>query len=128
MIAARRAADEERLVVRCGLFDIAPKAGGGGAVARQHTLSPVARLAQQFLRHQQLELELLVAAAQLLLQRADGEVSPDARQHLLGLERLVHEIDGAELESAHLGQQFPRRLFVSEFAQAMTAVMKSYFG
>ena len=74
----------------------------GRAVAEQHAVGPVARLAQQLLRHTELVLELVIAAAQLLLQIANRQVRPDAREHFLRLERLVDEIDGAELEPAHL--------------------------
>jgi hypothetical protein len=102
VIAAWRPADQERVVGRRRVFDVAPQAEGDGAGAGQHALGPVPRLAQELLRDLQLELELLVAAAQLLLQRADGQMRPDARQHLLGLERLVDEINRAELETAHL--------------------------
>src|SRR6185436_10854122 len=52
VVAARWTADEERLVGRRRFLDVAAEACGGGTVAGEHPLAPVARLAQQFLRNE----------------------------------------------------------------------------
>ena len=66
VVAARRPADEQRLVGRRRVLDVLPQAHGHGAVAEQDAVGAVSRLAQQLLRHGQFVLQLLVALAQLL--------------------------------------------------------------
>ena len=92
----------QRLVGRRRVLNVVPQAHGGGAVAEQDAVGAVARLAQQLLRDGQLVLQLLVAPAKLLLELANRQVRPDPGEHFFRLERLVDEIDGAELEPAHL--------------------------
>ena len=102
VIAARRSVDQPGLVGGGGLADVVPQLHGGGAVAEQDAVGAVARLAQQFLRDGQLVLERRVALAKLLLQLANGEMRPHAGEDLFRLERLVDEIDGAEIQPMRL--------------------------
>ena len=102
VVAAGRPADEQRVVGRRGFRHVLPKALGRGAVAEQDTVGAVSRLAKKLLRDGQLVLQLLVAPAKLLLEIANRQVRPDPGEHFLRLERLGHEIDAAELETAHL--------------------------
>jgi hypothetical protein len=71
-------------------------------VTEENPVGAVAGLAQQLLRDVQLVLEFLVSRPQLFLELSDRQVRPDPCNHFLCLERLVDEVNGAELETAHL--------------------------
>jgi len=102
MVAAWRAADEQYVIGLRRVLDVIAKACGHCAVTEKSSVGAVSRLAKKLLSHGQFVLELVVAAAKVLLKIADRQVRSDPCEHFLRLERLVDEIDRAELETPHL--------------------------
>jgi hypothetical protein len=102
VVAARRPAYEQDIVGLRRLLNVIPKARGHCAVTKKNSVGAVSRLAKELLSHREFVLQLVVAPLKVFLQIADGKVRSDPGEHFLRLERLVDEIDRAELETPHL--------------------------